>query len=73
MARKDWIRTLRRDVVELRVELAPMEKGEVHTGHRPHRGIWEDTTLSDIRDRKKVIGTLETIIGRYESEETAYA
>jgi hypothetical protein len=29
-----------------------MEKGEMHTGHRPHRGIWQDTTFSDIRVRR---------------------
>ena len=73
MPRKEWIRTLRRDITELRVELGPLETGEMQTGRRLHRGIWEDTTLSDIRDRKKVIDTLEIIMGRYEIDEAANA
>jgi hypothetical protein len=59
MPQQDRIRSLRRDIIDLKLQLHPLESGQLYAAQRPHGGMRSDKTRSYIRDLKKMIGPLK--------------
>ena len=68
MSYQDFVSSLKRDIIDLRIELKPLESGQLQCAQRPHGGLWVDTTQNQIRSLKNMIATLESVVARYESE-----
>ena len=73
MAYRDLVRDLKRDIVDLRRELRPLEASQVQIAQRPRGGVWADTTQSQIRSLKAMIATLESVVARFEDEKSSGA
>jgi hypothetical protein len=69
----DLVRNLKRDIVDLRRELRPLEASQVQIAQRPLRGVWADTTQSQIRRLKAMIATLESVVAQFEDEKPSHA
>ena len=68
MAYADFVRSLKRDIVDLKAELRPLESGQLQCAQRQRGGLWVDTTQQQIRAIKNMIATLESVVTRYENE-----
>jgi len=73
MAYNDLVRNLKRDIADRRTELRPLEAGQVQIAQRPLRGVWADTTQSQIRRLKAMIATLESVVAQFEDEKSSDA
>ena len=66
MPYNDFVRIVKRNIIDLRTELKALESGQLQCAQRPRGGVWVDTTQNHIRGLKETIATLETVVTHFE-------